>query len=103
MVEVDGGQLPGDEPVRTNLLGDDAIHLDEHRGQIPVGTSAVPVGRHCQVGDATRFEAVSHRVEDGDVGKVAVHGVVERVAGNVIGGLENPRDVDRGRSERERR
>ena len=58
------------------------------------GPSSVAVRRHRQAGQLGAGEAVPHPVEDREPGDVRVHGVVQGVAGDLVGRFQPTRDRD---------
>ena len=84
VLQPDGCQVAGHEPVLANLLGDGAVHLDQHGRQIFASSTGVAIRRHRLVRDANGLQAVTHGVQDRQLRDVAVHGLVEGVAGEFV-------------------
>ena len=61
-------------------------------GQGSVGAAGVAVRRDGQGGELGAAQAMSHAVEDGDPRPAGVHGVVDRVARDLIGRLQSGGD-----------
>lgn len=95
--------LRGDEMVGPELLGDRPVHERVDLGQADAGTSGVPVGPDGDGRHRGGVQAVAHRVDHGHVQDVFVEGVVEAVACDVVGGLQDSGDRDLRVGHRQRR
>ncbi len=85
-------ELSCHEPFLPELCGEGLVHGSIRVRQIEVTASGPAIGGDGEAGHPAGFEAVSHGVEDAEVEDAGVDGVVEGIAGDLVGGLEDARD-----------
>jgi hypothetical protein len=88
------GELAGDEAFAAELFGDGVIRDRVGLGQTQAGAAAVPVAAHGDRGQDAGGQIVADGVDDGQVGGVAVEGVVKGVPGDLVGWFQQPGDHD---------
>jgi hypothetical protein len=81
------GELAGDEAFAAELGGDGLIHGRVGVSQAQAGSAAVAVAANGDGGQDGGGQVVADRVDDRQVGGVAIQGVVEGVPGDLVGGV----------------
>src|SRR4029450_3141061 len=87
---VELAELAGDEAFAAELGGDGLVHGRVGVGEGEAGAAAVPVAAQGDRGQDAGREIVADRVDDGQVGAVAVESVVEGVSGDLVGWFQKP-------------
>ncbi|MFD5539059.1 PP2C family protein-serine/threonine phosphatase [Streptomyces sp. NPDC127079] len=107
---LDGGDQVGVMAVTLDHLQDDERRLLRRLAslvadmlrQADADAPGMPVGSDDHRGHRGGVQSVAHRVDHGHMQDIAVEGVVEAVAGHVVGGFQHPGQLDPGRGHRRR-